>query len=306
MPNKTRKPVSKRKPKTQFFPFRTTLSMRQEWGQRLDAIARSQQMSTMDAARLAVQRWVLFHEAVKDPGVAEHAQRVLEHSLELRNPYQRMVATWRLARAEHQVADIAHSSLDLEAFSAEVYLVRVLTELLDGLGEHDEFLTTTNLGFWHAAGGSFMGPERSGLYLAAQTRAIDRGMKLHRVFLLDKQQINSPDLQQHHAFVERHRSNKHVHVEYKECVNVDEGVSQFGHFACIRRRLTTSDDLEDEGCLIVEPVAFPTTLLRMLFSSGASRNDRRTKFYVERFFSAAQGAVSLDRIDRKPQVPSSP
>ena len=120
----------------------------------------------------------------------ETARKIVGTVQELNvNPYQRLAAALRLSRTAKQVRQIGDFDLLLDAHPADIYLLRVLTELLHKLDEHDEFLVVTNLRFWrdNSSPGGFVAEAAS--YLAAQQAAIGRGMRLCRIFLLSPEDI---------------------------------------------------------------------------------------------------------------------
>ena len=221
------------------------------------------------------------------------------------NPYQDMFATWRLARTLSQLQAIGLGNLELEAWPAEVYLLRILTEILETLGPQDEFLVVTNLRFWNYAAPSGVLGEYSTGYLSAQSAALKRGMRLFRVFLLSKTQMAAdlPRLETHRKFLrDAKEENAQIDVAYVELDDKEiEDAIHGMHFACIRRRegkdpLSSRD--QDNGRLIVEPVYRGTRIssLRLVFSPGEPHEDANSRFYIDRFFQAALVSKSLEKL----------
>ena len=289
---------------------RTTISLGQELGQRLAAVATAEGLSAMEAVRRAVSDYVEFREAasVARDGMAAGALRILQASRKLDNPFQQLVAHWRLARTDRLFEEIAAFRGDLDAWPAEVYLFRVLTELLQPLGANDELLIVSNLGFWSSSassGDSSIGRAFSGVYLAAQEEAVSRGLVLHRVFLLAEHERSSDELTQHREFltrVQRQYPNQ-VRVEMRVFDNLAEARMRLGHFAVIRRGYDKATKI-DEGCMVVEPVYYGSSEnihLRLRFSRGSGEKDQDTRFYLDRFSQAALGAVSVLTTDEVPE-----
>ena len=300
-------------------PDRTTLSLSAELGERLRTVAEASGVSVIDAVRAAVQQYVELEgvkESSSQAAAIRQARKVLDLNKRLLNPYQSMVAAWRLRRTEEQIDDIASARIELEAWPAEIYLMRILTELLEKLTDRDEFLTTTNLPFWDGADSpsmSFFGSETAGHYLATQEEAIARGMRLHRVFILRDDEAESRRLRQHQEFL--YRSTEEISRSRPSGYRIftrdqiEDARFHIGHFACIRRISETSDARSGEpdgGALIVEPVydvRQRISHLRLLFSRGSSRDDARVKFYVDRFCQAAQCATSIESLTNTGEPP---
>lgn len=304
--------------------FRTTLSIDGEYEAKLEHLAEVRGISVGEVIRTAVRHYLESEQATQSgrSSATEQARKLIEISRGLNNPYQKLVGSWRLSRTERQLSDIAGLRVELDVWPAEIYLLRVLTELLQKFGPHDEFLVVTNLQFWHDAASpspsSFFGPESAGLYLSAQGEAIARGMRLHRVFLLSDEdlRLRTCGLKQHRRFVTDLRKHypqhsEHVQVRYKSFPSIDDARMRIGHFACIRWRNTPGTSLPasepDEGCLIVEPVYYAPgkiSHLRLLFSNGPSHTDPVVKFYLDRFLQAADGSEPVENIVANPLPPA--
>ena len=264
----------------------------------------------MELIREAVLRYVEAAEKgqteVDDP--ANDGRTLASLTDPLPNPYQDMVARWRLDRTLRQMSDLAAYRLELDAWPADIYLLRVLTELHQRLGALDEFLVVTNLQFWHDAtapkDSSFLAPESGSLYLAAQEQAVVNRMRLYRVFLVDPTVRNQCGLRQHREFLERVTAKEpllDVKVHFREFDDLDNAKLHLGHFAVIRRRKQPGTQLgqndADGGCMVVEPVYYAAgkiSHLRLLFSRGSGHEDANVKFYIDRFFNAAEGSKSIE------------
>jgi len=270
MKRPTRKRDRRKRPTK--YTYRTTLSLDPNLANRLRKFALQERLSETEAARRAVELG-LPPLKLQGPGSAGfHARQLLSLVGPMSNPYQDFAASWRLDRARRQLAEISTFALDLDAWSAELYLLRILAELLHQFGPDDEFLTVTNLDFWSEAyprsgdaeGDHFLGhigapgdpgvpiraepPSRSALsrdsaahYLTAQKEAIFRGMRLSRLILLSPKELKerTGDLLIHKRFLDEVRAHEagrfssRATVQYKV---VDEiARERIGHFACIRR-----------------------------------------------------------------------
>lgn len=295
------------------YPARSTLSLSDDLGVRIASVADDLKISLMEATRLAVQHYVSFYEAAAHSApksASTPAQKIIGNVLNLNtNPYQDLVAAWRLRRTERQVGQIVASELKLDAWPAEVYLLRVLTELLRELDEHDEFLVVTNLRFWteFSGSGDTLGTE-SAAFLAAQQEAIGRGMRLLRLFLLSPEDCNErrETLRPHYEFA-RCCAEKHpdrVALRFLSCDEIDDAILRIGHFAAIRRRDHQGAGLPapegDKGCLVVEPLycapGKKIKELRFLFSRGASHEDAVVQHYLDRVLQAAGKAEPLAKL----------
>jgi hypothetical protein len=316
-------------------PFRTTLSLPEQTGKRLKMMAKQQGITVLQVVRRAIEEYgrpELLNMAEGGSIARQQARSLLELTQEFENPYQEKLASWRIARTRRQIADVRASRLELDAWPAEIYLLRVLTELLQKLGDGDEFLVATNLGFWRTASAaesaqkqsatasdgslsamalppSLLGPESSALYLSAQRDAVARGMRLKRVFLLSKKDSTTGA-----AALDMHRRLLHdlddeqrrrVQICCRVVDDLDAAVVRTGHFACVRRinsAATPFSVLEpDFGAFVVEPVyqGHHIRHLRLLFSQGqSSQDDPTVKFYLDRFFAAADelATIPLDQI----------
>lgn len=287
---------------------RTTLSLPEDLHAGLEKFAAERGISFLGGVRLALRQVVesSFGNDSSNPTVLVLRQ-LAEIDRSFANPYQSFIARWRLERVLRQLEEISAFKFDLEVWPAEIYSLRVLTELHQGFTEKDEFLVVTNLNFWHETG--FFGPESSGLYLAAQEAAIARGLRLVRVFLLTDDDITSHKecLRAHGRFLSGIRNRypsllKNVSVRFKRCSNIDDGLLQIGHFACVRRRNTPSKQLPsrdpDEACVVLEPVYQRRRLshLRFLFSRGSSQDDPAIKFFVDRFLQAEADSRPVEEL----------
>jgi hypothetical protein len=117
--------------------------------------------------------------------------------------YQKMVAAWRLARAQRQIQQVAASQIEIDMWPAEIYLLKMLTELFQSLGSRDQLCVVSNLHFWSVRGDerSLLTPDLQAHFLAAQEQAVRAGLRLHRVFLLRRDDINANELTRHVRFV---------------------------------------------------------------------------------------------------------
>jgi hypothetical protein len=324
------------------YPYRTTLSLTNETGGKLKARAKQMGMTPLQAVRLAVEQFVADARAGDDErsGAANrHALSLANLTQRFENPYQEILAAWRMSRTRHQITDLMTGfRLDLDAWPAEIYLLRVLTELLHTLGRGDEFLVITNVGFWLHASAAEAGeaaatevspstPFRSHLvlkpasaaqhqYLAAQRQAVARGMRLSRLFLLsqDEWQYGTRGLDVHRRFVQDMDDDERSRVRLR-CRRVDDmdaAIAYIGHFACIRRVANDSPLFSpshpDAGALVVEPVYKGRHIrqLRLLLSRGESGSHDPTRDYLARFFAAADEAttIPLDQVPGGGDVPA--
>lgn len=255
----------------------------------------------------AIQQFVEFEELVaRGSETPEQARRLVQISGRFDNPYQHLLAKWRIGRAETQADSISQHHFELDVSPPEVYLLRILTAVLEELGAQDEYLVVTTGNFWHNASGAdsirSRGSKSATDYLDAQIDAISRGMRLYRVILLDGKN-DSEDLVLHEKFF---RDVRTKFPEYANNVQVNtrdvkDLKSPSRPFACVRRRSTPGAGVPaegpDEGCLIVEPHYSPADTisdLRFVFSNGPSHDDVRVRDYVERFLAAMDGSVSVE------------
>jgi hypothetical protein len=295
-------------------PYRTTLSLPAETGSQLEELARSEDASVLQIIRAALNRYLAAHEVPEPSGseAAREARSIIHITREFNNPYQELVGSWRVTRTHRQLQAIGHYQLDLDAWSAETYLMKILTDLIHNLDENDDFLTITNTRFWSETATprktGFLGRESEHFYLGAQREAIAKGMRLHRVFVISEQNMdeNRNVLRKHRDFLESFSGDLRGRVNVGVVTipdNLDEALRHYGHFACLRRgRGADSASLaegSDDGCLIVRPMydaAARITSLRFIFSRGAGNRDADTKFYIDRFREAENDSDSIDKV----------
>ena len=292
--------------------LRTTLSIRGEFGLRLSDVARRKNMSSLEVVRKAVEEYVAAAETAerdREAGrtAAMEAAEIVRLSPALPNPFQDVVATLRLARATHQMQEISDNHLELEAWDADDYLLRILTELVDKLTPADEFLVVSNLRFWSSAAGpeSKAFTNKSALrYLDSQRQAVEAGMALHRIILLTTEEVSGKCLEIHQEFLNNFSENPAVRierVEYPDANSLQTARNSIGHYAYIRRRdapVTAVPSREpDLAALVVEPEYFEGTntinKMHFRFSRGPSHTDRTFKKYIEGFQLAAGKATSV-------------
>jgi hypothetical protein len=284
---------------------RTTVSLPRDLYERFKTAWRAKGLTPPDAFREAVAHFLrsLESEGKEAIGAKSQAQKVLAVFTEeaFANPYQELLAAWRLARTQQQIDGIASTRLDLDAWPADIYLMKVLSELLRKFDERDQFFVVTNLSFWgeNTAFDHF--------YLLAQEDAISRGMTLHRIFLLsDAETKNVPEgLRTHLDFLQRVKNAEgvkntdRVKVEFVSSKDLKEDLLRYGHYACIRRRVDGTRNVRDlgtdAGCLVVEPAYDATqriTRLRFVCSRGTGDQDTETRFYIDRFQQLANKSKS--------------
>jgi hypothetical protein len=291
-------------------PQRTTVSLPKDLFWRFqEAVARRRVPTSNEAYAQAIRSW-LQQPSSTDGAIPDdfthNAEVILESVGELENPYQKTVAAWRIRRTRRQITGIQSRRLDLDAWSADVYLTRILSELIREMGPDNEYCTITTLSFWEHLDEDAVTADHP--FLAAQEEAVLNGMRIHRIFLLNDD-LKDPravrELQRHQQFaaeVSKSAPGK-VRVGY---VRSNEGkalLSAFGHFALIRRWSAFSSDVKstdsDGGCMVVEPnynAAGRITSLRFLFSDGPGNRDPDTKFYIDRFLRAASSSADLSEL----------
>jgi hypothetical protein len=292
---------------------RTTISVPDDLYEHLESSAKLEKISTNAAIRAAVREYVEARKGAKSNGLTnavDEARQTMAVTRRFTNPYQDLVASWRLSRTLRQLDGVASYRLDLEAWPAGIYLMKVLAELMRKFDDRDEFLTITNFRFWNAetsTSAADVEPTYEHFYLKAQEDAIQNGMRLHRIFLVTADDLKTPArmLQPHREFLARVRRAHadRVQVSYVECASLQDGLRQFGHFACVRRYWKSGAAVEPVagacGCLIVEPMydaLARITTLRFVFSRGPGDADPDTKFYIDRFAQAARMKHDLERI----------
>jgi len=289
--------------------FRTTVSISEDLHPRLDQVVKSQNLSVLDGIREAIKQYVEGFEVgcgIGNGRAAHGIRQIAEVSRTFKNPYQDILANWRVSRTLRQLDAVASYRLDLEAWPAEIYLMKVLTEVMRRLDSRDEYLTITNLRFWRdtmLAGRTGSDCTYEHFYLKAQEEAVSLGMRLHRIFLICADELESDAyiLVPHKCFLER-MAKKYpgqVKVEFVRCSNLNDWLLRFGHFACVRRRdqlNSKNTSNRDCGCLVVEPMYDATarmTSLRFLCSRGSGDEDSETNFYIDRFGQAASISQTL-------------
>lgn len=292
-------------------PRRTTVSLSEDAAKRLQACATARRESPLAVIRLAVQQFLDAETGTEVSGESSaitQARRLVEASRGLTNPYQEILGAWRIDRTARQMFEIRGFRLGLDAHPPEQYLLNILTEVLQKLGQLDDFLVVTDPAFWRAASGTsqgVFGPESAKMYLTAQKNAVAKGMGLIRVFQLSsREEVHDPVMQPHRQFLAELKQEKaKVDVRWRVVDDLnDPAKPRIRQFACVRRRpkpdatLTHTDP--DDGCLVVEPVYYSGSGiikdLRFLFSHGSSHDDMAVKFYLDRFFHALDGAQPLD------------
>jgi len=288
-------PPAKVRKRPKKFTYRTTLSLDAELSAALADFARAEGIAEPEAARLAITRALAgrrIHASTR--GTSRQLDQLRLLSAQLPNPYQDMLARWRLGRTERYLTSIGAFHLELDAAPPERYLMNILRELLHRLGPEDEFLTVTNVDFW--ADDDTTRAESVALYLNAQLEAINRGMRLSRVFVLGQGEERSERaLERHRRFlqaVDAMDKSKNVRVAMR-LISGAEAVG-LGHFACVRRMgadaLPFSQMSPDAGCLVVEPLYERGCIsrLKLLFSRNhSSHEDLEVKLYLDRFFQIA-------------------
>jgi hypothetical protein len=299
--------------------LRTTLSLTSDIRFQLENLARHRGTTVVSAIRQAVEQYVATEERLAVSSAASQAHALLGVTAGLSNHYQDQLAAWRMERTANQVGQIAqHYRLSLRVDPPEIYLLKVLTELLRQLGDGDEFLVVTNLEFWHNAASleqsGFLAPESAGHYLTAQREAISRGMRLYRVFLLGEG-VHRSCLEQHYRFLAdvrgKHASRAdHVKVHFKTFRDVRDARRRIGHFACIRRVNSKTDSFpaqEDRGSMVVKP-AYRAEMIETLefFFSGNPAHAAELTFHLNQFFQVAEGSRSIDELESAAVMEFSP
>src|SRR5262249_47874325 len=123
-------------------PYRTTVSLSPETGIRLMTVAKRENASPMHLMQRAIEAYLDSEDPQGGKVKAtEIARRLVGSTRIFENPYQDLVAHWRLCRTDRQLGDIAAYQFDLEAWSADIYLMRILSELLSRYDSRDVFLT---------------------------------------------------------------------------------------------------------------------------------------------------------------------
>jgi hypothetical protein len=288
---------------------------------RLEDLAKAKNIKVTDAARLAIDQFIETHELVARSLTASTARELIDLSGALAaNPYQELLANWRLSRASSQVKEISlHNRLELRVDPPETYVLKVLTDLMQSLGTGDEFLVVTNLEFWHSAAivdgnesrraSGFLAADSAGLFLAAQREAVERGMRLFRVFLLSDAAKRRGCLSQHLQFaddVKRRCGGKaeFVRVNYRafpDDVELRAAKQRLGHFACIRRINPANHTFPapiDAGSVIFRPVPGPhgaIDRLEYLFS-GSAASDPTVRSHLNQFLQAAELSKSIEEL----------
>src|SRR5260221_6336094 len=112
---------------------RTTVSIPEDLFKRFSTTAESLDISLPEAFRQAVTQFLNLNESSESDAQGAHrlAHKFLESIRSLPNPYQELVADWRLVRTAGQVDQIVEARLDLEAWPAHTYLTKVLSSLLE-------------------------------------------------------------------------------------------------------------------------------------------------------------------------------
>lgn len=296
-------------------PTRTTVSLPLPLSEQFHAVCKHRSLSTSAGFRAAVEHFVQLFGADhrQKSGAQKMAHEVLESTQFFSNPYQQTMALWRLARTQGQLDSIGSFRLELDAWSADIYLMKVLSELLKDFDERDSFFTITNLAFWRGAGpgGHLLNEPGSQsdheFYLQAQKAAVSKGLRIHRIFLIDREDRDGIEahLAPHLKFqeeLEEHYKGK-VTVSFLANGRLQDLIRRFGHFAYVRRRLEsqagTVSSAEDAGTLIVEPAYDPMAVirsLRFIFSRGSGNEDPITSYYLDRFQQAASMSTPIQKI----------
>jgi hypothetical protein len=290
---------------------RTTLSIRGNLAELLKKRARDEDLKPIQAVRRAIDKWL--HEpnvqpeggTGRDRTAATEARELINAAAAFDNPYQEIVAAWRIARTRSQVAGISGHHLELDAWNAEDYLLRVLREVIDSLGSSDEMLILSNTAFWCAASSAAnpFGHESASRYLNAQQQRIAEGMGLCRILLVSEDDlVNHRDiLVQQKTFLREAAVTEPGRVKVQCKVYPTRDIlsaarESLGHFALVRRRATPITEVPsrepDQGALIVEPVYYDResnriTRLRFRFSRGSSHEDPIFREYLNQFFEVA-------------------
>ena len=297
-------------------PQRSTVSLPKDLYWRFqEEIARRRFSTINEAYADAIETWLRHQSDPRQPGasvqireqILSEARTVLDSVSRLDNHYQNVLATWRLARTLRQIQAIGNRRLDLEAWPADIYLSKILSELMRALDGNDEYCTITNSSFWGGIDEDVKAADHP--FLLAHEQAVDRGLRVSRIFLLEEGDVRRfaesrtttdesdrtrRELERHWKFQTRMdvRFPGRVHTAFLFAKDLHQALSRYGHFALIRRwseQNDSQDSRADLGCMIVEPnygLTGMITNLRFIFSLGPGDSDPDTSFYIDRFAQA--------------------
>ena len=213
------------------------------------------------------------------------------------NPFQDRVAAWRIERARHHISAIQQGEWESSARTPVAHVAHMFEGIIGLLEDGEEYRTVTNMSFWEdAAVGGPVSP-----LLEDNVRAAQRGVRVKRVFLIDKSRWAQATtrreieavLRRHQEAREKVEKSRPGYMEVK-CLIDDfrQSVEVYGHFglAC-----QPDERAGVKSCVVVIPRKenTPISALRLVFSSDGP-NSPDTAEYVTKFQRAFESAVDLD------------
>jgi hypothetical protein len=202
-----------------------------------------------------------------------------------RNPLLARVGGWRLSTAIEQLASLKTMRWTFDTHPPALYVAHNFQALLALLEPGDQYLTTTNLGFWSLLTDT--------TFLEANRKAAARGVVIRRAFLVDNRdrgRSSTREILERHLATERELKRKGArNLQTRVCVGKERDLrDQHGHFALLR--IQAAD--HDGPALLVEP-DYGTGELRerilrlsLSFSAGDMTKDRNIMDSYNKFEQA--------------------
>jgi hypothetical protein len=293
---------------------RTTAAFSKQLYASLVASAKRRGVSVNDVICDAADHWIEAEMLAEESEVAKQVQAIWQKVRQgFANPYQDLIAHWRTERTWRQIEELATRRLKLDAFPANAYLIRAIGEIIQQLGPHDFFGAVTNIRYWRDVDDAGILADR---YLQLQRDAVVRGMRLHRIFLLvkddelpDRLRLNE-EIKRQIAFQKSLESfGEQVKTSYLDLrpIDRDKALMEYGHFAILMRSVERDRSLpsvshdESGACAIIRPAyaGDQITDLNFFFSDGPCRLNPETDDYFSRFDIFASRSEPIEKLARE-------
>jgi len=251
----------------------------------------------------AVRHWIDAGRLAGDNHVAKRVRdlwKAIVEAEDFKNPYQKLAVNWRAQRVVQQIEGIRSvRRLNLEAFSAEVYLMRVIEELMSDLKEGDVYCTVTNVPFWRGTSNERQGVNNADLFLRAQEAAVGRGMQLKRVFLIlsdDNTELVKGEMKRQRCFQKRLEQIPNARAEtgfyHVNHLGRDSAITEYGHFGLVRKESNGNE------CMVIQPIYQGEQIrnLEIIFSEGSGFQDHDTRKYINQFEGTWENKQNLKEL----------
>lgn len=260
-------------------------------------------MSQQDLMVRATENLLRMEElAASGSRVPALLEDILDAVTTFKDAYQGIVGAWRIERARDHAREIISRRMMLDQAPPEIYLLRILTPLLQQLDHHTlktEFLVRTSADFWkkvqaHTVFSGFTTDD----YFKAQRDALSKGMRLQRVVCLGPDNDDA-DLQVHRNFLSSVAAlGPPVSERLRLFSRRDNGSP--GPLVCIRlgapTPFSTSLSETDQACLVIHTDRagdHDIADFQFLFSGGPSAKTTEIRPKLDEIYRALDGAEPI-------------